>query len=75
MARSPRIRLMARTVSTDSRIGSRCEVGPYTIVEGSIVKNGARVGPFTRLRPGTVIEEDVHVGNFVEVKKSRIGRG
>jgi bifunctional UDP-N-acetylglucosamine pyrophosphorylase/glucosamine-1-phosphate N-acetyltransferase len=59
----------------DSKIGAGCEIGPYTIVESAIIKDGARVGPFTRIRPGTVIEEDAHVGNFVEVKKSRLGKG
>jgi bifunctional UDP-N-acetylglucosamine pyrophosphorylase/glucosamine-1-phosphate N-acetyltransferase len=59
----------------DSRIGTGCEIGPYTIIEGAIVKDGARVGPFARIRPGTVIDENVHVGNFVEVKKSRLGKG
>jgi bifunctional UDP-N-acetylglucosamine pyrophosphorylase / glucosamine-1-phosphate N-acetyltransferase len=58
-----------------SRIGSRCEIGPYAVLEGAVVKDGARVGPFARLRPGTVVEEDARIGNFVEVKKSTIGRG
>jgi bifunctional UDP-N-acetylglucosamine pyrophosphorylase/glucosamine-1-phosphate N-acetyltransferase len=58
-----------------SRIGSNCEIGPYTVVESSVVKDGAKVGPFARLRPGTVLEEGARVGNFVEIKKSTIGRG
>jgi bifunctional UDP-N-acetylglucosamine pyrophosphorylase/glucosamine-1-phosphate N-acetyltransferase len=58
-----------------SRIGSRCEIGPYTIVEDSVIKDGARVGPFARVRPGSVIEENARIGNFVEVKKSTIGKG
>jgi bifunctional UDP-N-acetylglucosamine pyrophosphorylase/glucosamine-1-phosphate N-acetyltransferase len=58
-----------------THIGSHCEIGPYTILESAVVKDGARVGPFARLRPGTVVEENARVGNFVEVKKSTIGRG
>lgn len=58
-----------------SEIGTGCEIGPYTIVESSIVKAGARVGPFARLRPGTVVDADARVGNFVEVKKSTLGKG
>ena len=58
-----------------TKIGARCEIGPYSILEGAIVKDGARVGPFARIRPGTILEEDAHIGNFVEVKKSVIGRG
>src|SRR5260370_1285268 len=44
-------------------------------LEGAAVGAGARVGPFARLRPGAVLEEDVHVGNFVEVKSARLGAG
>jgi bifunctional UDP-N-acetylglucosamine pyrophosphorylase/glucosamine-1-phosphate N-acetyltransferase len=58
-----------------SRIAPHCEIGPYTVIESSVVKTGARVGPFAHLRPGTVIAEGAHIGNFVEVKKSRVGRG
>ncbi len=58
-----------------SRVGSHCEIGPYTILENAVVKDGVRVGPFARLRPGTVLEEKSRVGNFVEIKKSTIGHG
>jgi bifunctional UDP-N-acetylglucosamine pyrophosphorylase/glucosamine-1-phosphate N-acetyltransferase len=57
------------------RIGSRCEIGPYTVIESSTVRDGAKIGPFAHLRPGSVIEEDAHIGNFVEIKKSRMGKG
>jgi bifunctional UDP-N-acetylglucosamine pyrophosphorylase/glucosamine-1-phosphate N-acetyltransferase len=40
-----------------------------------VIADGARVGPFARLRPGAVLERDVHVGNFVEVKATRLGPG
>lgn len=56
-----------------SQIGARCEIGPYTVIENAVVKDGARVGPFARLRPGAVIEESAHIGNFVEIKKSVVG--
>jgi bifunctional UDP-N-acetylglucosamine pyrophosphorylase/glucosamine-1-phosphate N-acetyltransferase len=42
---------------------------------GARVESGARVGPFSRLRPGAVIGRDAHVGNFVEIKKTRLGAG
>jgi bifunctional UDP-N-acetylglucosamine pyrophosphorylase / glucosamine-1-phosphate N-acetyltransferase len=47
----------------------------YSHVEGAHVGRGASVGPFARLRPGANVGEDAKVGNFVEVKKSNIGRG
>lgn len=58
-----------------TQIGTRCEIGPYTILENAVVKDGAKVGPFARLRPGTVVEADARIGNFVEVKKSTVGKG
>jgi bifunctional UDP-N-acetylglucosamine pyrophosphorylase / glucosamine-1-phosphate N-acetyltransferase len=44
-------------------------------IEGTQIASGAEVGPFARLRPGTVLEEKAKVGNFVEVKKSTLGKG
>jgi len=51
------------------------EIKAFSHLEGAEVRAGAIVGPYARLRPGTVIGEDAHIGNFVEVKKSRIGKG
>jgi bifunctional UDP-N-acetylglucosamine pyrophosphorylase/glucosamine-1-phosphate N-acetyltransferase len=48
---------------------------PFCHIEGAVVKAGAKVGPFARLRPGTEIGLDAKIGNFVEVKNSRIGEG
>jgi bifunctional UDP-N-acetylglucosamine pyrophosphorylase / glucosamine-1-phosphate N-acetyltransferase len=47
----------------------------FSYMEGADIATGAIVGPFARLRPGAVLERDVHVGNFVEVKASRLGAG
>jgi bifunctional UDP-N-acetylglucosamine pyrophosphorylase/glucosamine-1-phosphate N-acetyltransferase len=58
-----------------SRVASFCELGPYSVIDDAIVEEGAKVGPFARLRPGTVLGKGVRVGNFVEIKKSRIGVG
>jgi bifunctional UDP-N-acetylglucosamine pyrophosphorylase / glucosamine-1-phosphate N-acetyltransferase len=57
------------TVADDVRIRAFCHI------EGADIAAGAIVGPFARLRPGAVLEAEVHVGNFVEVKASRLGRG
>jgi len=57
------------SIADNVRIRSFCHLDGATIAEGSIV------GPFARLRPGAVLERDVHVGNFVEVKASRLGAG
>ena len=56
-------------------IGSGVHILAYSHIEGAKVDSGARIGPFARLRPGAEIGQDAHVGNFVEVKKSTIGKG
>ena len=62
-------------IITDSTIGDGVEIKANTIVEGSIVGDRAIVGPFARLRPGTVLDSDTKVGNFVETKKAKVGKG
>ncbi len=47
----------------------------FSHLEGAVVRAGAIVGPYARLRPGADIGEDAHIGNFVEVKKVRVGKG
>ncbi len=59
----------------DSDIGPRAVVLPHCDVEGAAIGARCRVGPFARLRPGTVLEEDVRVGNFVETKAAVLRRG
>ncbi len=59
----------------DSTLAPRASVGPHCDVEGASVGERARVGPYARLRPGTVLEEDVRVGNFVETKQAVLRRG
>ncbi|MFC4651313.1 bifunctional UDP-N-acetylglucosamine diphosphorylase/glucosamine-1-phosphate N-acetyltransferase GlmU [Lactococcus nasutitermitis] len=58
----------------NSEIHSDCEVRNSTI-EGSRMSVGSNCGPYAHLRPGTVLSEEVHVGNFVEVKGSTLGKG
>lgn len=59
----------------DSRLGAGCAVRPNTIIEGAEVGPGCELGPFARLRPGADLAEGVKIGNFVELKKSRLGAG
>jgi len=68
-------RLDAGVVVTDSTIGERVHVKPYCVITESAIGNGAQVGPWAHLRPGSRLEDDVHLGNFVETKKTRLGRG
>ena len=59
----------------DSTMGDRVLVRPYTMVAGCEIGSDVILGPFARLRDGAVIERDARIGNFVEVKKSRVGQG
>jgi len=63
------------TVIEDSTLGNEVVVRQGCAIEESAVEDGARIGPFAHLRPGSEIGVDAHVGNFVETKKARLGRG
>jgi bifunctional UDP-N-acetylglucosamine pyrophosphorylase/glucosamine-1-phosphate N-acetyltransferase len=56
-------------------IGDRVTILSNTVIEESRVDSGAKIGPFSRMRPQSVIGENVKIGNFVEIKKSKIGKG
>jgi bifunctional UDP-N-acetylglucosamine pyrophosphorylase/glucosamine-1-phosphate N-acetyltransferase len=62
-------------VIQNARIESGAEIRPYSVLEDCRVGKGCLVGPFARLRPGAVLLDDARVGNFVEVKKTTVGRG
>jgi bifunctional UDP-N-acetylglucosamine pyrophosphorylase/glucosamine-1-phosphate N-acetyltransferase len=68
-------RIGAHSIIADSQIADGVEIGPYTIVNASVVERGAVVGPYARLRLDNHIAEGAHVGNFVELKKTRLGAG
>lgn len=56
-------------------VESGATIRAFTHMEGAVVRRGAIVGPYARLRPGADIGEDAHIGNFVEVKKVKVGKG
>jgi bifunctional UDP-N-acetylglucosamine pyrophosphorylase / glucosamine-1-phosphate N-acetyltransferase len=60
---------------TDSVLGDRVTVRPCSVVSGCEIASDVILGPFAHLRDGAVIEQNARIGNFVEVKKSRVGRG
>lgn len=68
-------RIGTGSVLRNCRVDEHVSILPYVVAENSSIGAGAFVGPFTRLRMGAVAEEDTHVGNFVELKKTRLGRG
>ena len=60
---------------TESRIGSDVVIKAFSVIVESTIDEGASIGPFARLRPGTEVKRNARIGNFVEVKKSIIGEG
>ncbi len=65
----------ANCIIKNSTIESDCVIDAYSNIDEAHLKAHCRVGPYARLRPQTVLEEAVRIGNFVEVKKSTIGQG
>lgn len=68
-------RIGAGSILRDAVLGGGVTIRPYTVAEECTVASGAILGPFSRLRPGSDIGEGAHIGNFVETKKARIGKG
>jgi bifunctional UDP-N-acetylglucosamine pyrophosphorylase / glucosamine-1-phosphate N-acetyltransferase len=62
----------ANTHIKNSSIGDNVEILANCIIENSVVGQGSKIGPYARLRPETVLAENVHIGNFVELKKSTV---
>jgi len=69
------VRVGAYCVLRNCSIGAGTEVLPFSYLEGATIGAGARIGPYSRLRPGAKLADEVHIGNFVEVKASTLGRG
>ena len=62
-------------IIADSKVGEGTEIFANSMLDNAIVAEHCRIGPFARLRPGTVMHREVHIGNFVEVKNTEIGAG
>jgi len=62
-------------VLRDTTVAAGARIEAFSHLDGAQVGAGARVGPYARLRPGAVLGDEVHIGNFVEVKNSTLARG
>ena len=69
------VEIGAGCVIKNSKIAAGTKVQPYSIFDNAVVGADAQIGPFSRLRPGAKLADEVHIGNFVEVKNSSIGLG
>ena len=58
----------------DTHIGAECRVGPHVYIEDARLGDRSDCGPFAKLRPGTEVAEDVHIGSFAELVRTRVGR-
>lgn len=70
-----RVRIGPNCVLKNVSVEADTEINPFSMLEDASVGARCRIGPYARLRPGAVLAEDVHIGNFVEVKNSRVGSG
>ena len=66
------VRIGAHSIVRDTIIASHTQVAPYSLLEDAEVGEDCRIGPYARLRPGSKLQREVHIGNFVEIKNSDI---
>jgi bifunctional UDP-N-acetylglucosamine pyrophosphorylase/glucosamine-1-phosphate N-acetyltransferase len=69
------VRVGPNCVVRNTSVGARTEVRAYSHLDDAEIGERCLVGPYARLRPGASLADEVHIGNFVEVKASRVGRG
>ncbi|MBI79992.1 MAG: UDP-N-acetylglucosamine diphosphorylase/glucosamine-1-phosphate N-acetyltransferase [Gammaproteobacteria bacterium] len=67
-----RVEIGPNVIIRDTTLGDDCKVLENSVLDGVIAENNCTIGPFARLRPGVELEEEVKIGNFVEIKKSNI---
>jgi len=70
-----RVRIGPQVVLRNASIGDDVEILSHCVIEDATIEAGCRIGPFARIRPETKLAAGVHIGNFVEIKKSSVGAG
>lgn len=68
------VTIESNCIIKDSEIGSNTIIKPFSLIEKSIINESCNVGPYANLRKGSKIDNDTSIGNFVEIKDSRIGK-
>ncbi len=69
------VNIGANCIIKNATIGDNVEILPNSIIENAIIGASSRIGPFARIRPDTELAENVHIGNFVEIKKTTVASG
>ncbi|HVC48625.1 MAG TPA: DapH/DapD/GlmU-related protein, partial [Burkholderiales bacterium] len=67
------VKVGAYSILRDVYIGNDVKILPYTLIEESHIDDSCRIGPYARIRPGTKLGREVHIGDFVEIKNATIG--
>jgi bifunctional UDP-N-acetylglucosamine pyrophosphorylase/glucosamine-1-phosphate N-acetyltransferase len=70
-----RVKIGPNCIVQNARIGAGTEIFANSMIDSAVVGEQCRIGPFARIRPGTALQRDVHIGNFVELKASEMGAG
>jgi len=70
-----RVQIGPNVVMRNARVGDGVEILANCVIEDAVIGSNSRIGPFARIRPETVLAENAHIGNFVEIKKSDVGKG
>ena len=70
-----RVKIGPNCILKNVSIDADTEINPFSLLENASVGARCRIGPYARLRPGAALSDEVHIGNFVEVKNSRVGAG
>jgi bifunctional UDP-N-acetylglucosamine pyrophosphorylase/glucosamine-1-phosphate N-acetyltransferase len=69
------VKVGAHTILKDVRVAADSVIAPFSLIEAAEIGRNCRIGPYARIRPGTRLEDEVHIGNFVEVKNSALAAG
>ena len=69
------VKVGAHSILKNVKVAAGTVIAPYSLIEDADIGKNCRIGPYARIRPGTRLADEVHIGNFVEVKNSRIATG
>jgi bifunctional UDP-N-acetylglucosamine pyrophosphorylase/glucosamine-1-phosphate N-acetyltransferase len=75
VALGDRVQIGANCVLKNVAVAEGTKIQPFTHIEDAVIGADCRIGPFSRIRPGTSLASDAHIGNFVEIKNSQIDQG
>jgi bifunctional UDP-N-acetylglucosamine pyrophosphorylase/glucosamine-1-phosphate N-acetyltransferase len=75
VALGDRVRIGPNVFLKNVQVDSDVEILANSVLEDAVIGAGSRIGPFARIRPDTILSENTHIGNFVEIKKSKVGAG